>query len=71
MKFRWNDQEVNMTTIYDVDAESEKPFLMENSLKTRLQTVIGGRRADDLLVDIGKGLAQIMDYIEKKENDKS
>jgi hypothetical protein len=64
--FKWNDAEVITTTVWNTSITLRMEVHVQ-SLKERLKSPIGGKRDIDQLVDIGKGIAAIMDYIESRE----
>ena len=65
-KFRWNEPEEIPREFWDAD--NQTPYMLQkfSSLKYRLSNPEG--RTDDVTGDIAKGIAMIMDIIEKLEN---
>lgn len=66
MKYSWNEPEHQTVEVWDTT--QNKPDFRDtfNSLKYRLGYPESGIKSDHLLIDIARGLSEIMDALEDK-----
>lgn len=71
MEYEWNDMLYHNQEAWDPNLERTVTRTTLSSLKQRLRNPTNGVRDIEVIVDIAKGLALIMDKIEDFENKRS
>jgi hypothetical protein len=66
-KFAWNKTETTGIRFWDHDIEDVSDKSVTTSLKQRLYNTANGINSTEVIADIAKGLAMIMDELEKNE----